>query len=134
MAIKKYHLKFFLSLFMLPWVISCASGLSSQFSCQSAHQYGRCLSLSEIDQKIDSGELTEDGSHLYIKAKSQKITLPNDLSTSHDKGNPQRHRETIRKIWIAPYEDSDGNYHQGSDVYTILQPGYWQNTSSKDKE
>ena len=134
MTIKKYHLKFFLSLFMLPWLISCASGLSSQFSCQSAQQYGRCLSVSEIDQKIDSGELTGDESHLYIKPKQPKIIQPNNMNVSNDKGNPQRHPEIIRKIWVAPYEDNDGNYHQGSDVYTVLQSGYWKNTRAKDQE
>jgi len=132
MTIKKYHLKFFLSLFILPWVISCASGLNSQFSCQSAKQYGRCLSVSEIDQKIDSGELAGGESDLYRKARSQKIMPANNINISHGKDNPQRHPETIRKIWIVPYEDNGGNYHQGSDVYTVLQPSYWEPSDIKE--
>lgn len=132
MIIKKHHIKFIFPVLVLPWVISCASGMSSQFSCQSAKQYGRCLSVSEIDQKIDNGELNGSESDLHIKPKAQPLPLPHHLNVMTDKApSLHRHPEITQKIWIAPYEDSQGNYHQGSEVYTVLQPGYWENFSGR---
>jgi len=66
------------------------------------------------------------------KPALKKIMPANNMNISHGKDNPQRHPETIRKIWIAPYEDNDGNYHQGSDVHTVLQPGFWESSQIKE--
>ena len=35
--------------------------------------------------------------------------------------------EKITPVWIAPYEDSVGNYHEINTIHTVTQPGYWVN-------
>lgn len=105
---------------------ACITGLNSQFSCQSAKNYGRCLSLSEIDQKFDQGQLIAESDENLMYPQPQ-VTLPytfesfNTDNTTH----PLRRSETVKRIWIGPYEDTEGNYHQPSLIYTITQPGYW---------
>ena len=29
------------------------------------------------------------------------------------------------RLWIAPYQDSQGNYFSSTQVYHVIQPGHW---------
>lgn len=40
-------------------------------------------------------------------------------------GAPIRNQENVQQIWIGPYEDEDGNYHEPSYVYTVVKKGSW---------
>ena len=40
-------------------------------------------------------------------------------------GKPIRYGEGVQRIWIAPYEDVDGNYHEPSFVYTVVRTSHW---------
>ena len=42
-----------------------------------------------------------------------------------DHGHPVRYGEGVMRLWIAPYEDTDGNYHQANRVYSVVQEGQW---------
>lgn len=37
-----------------------------------------------------------------------------------------RIQEEHLRVWIAPYQDAQGNLHEGSIVHTVLKPGSWQ--------
>jgi hypothetical protein len=37
-----------------------------------------------------------------------------------------RIQEEHLRVWIAPYQDTQGNLHEGSIVHTVLKPGSWQ--------
>ena len=41
-------------------------------------------------------------------------------------GTPLRSPPRVLRIWIAPYEDSDGDLHDQSHVYVTVDPGAWQ--------
>jgi hypothetical protein len=34
--------------------------------------------------------------------------------------------EDIRCIWLPPYHDTHGQFHESRFVYTVIQAGYWQ--------
>ncbi|MEQ1463665.1 TraV family lipoprotein, partial [Salmonella enterica] len=36
-----------------------------------------------------------------------------------------RHPEKTIRVWIAPYEDSDGVYHEAQHVWMVSAPGFW---------
>lgn len=38
----------------------------------------------------------------------------------------QRIQEEHLRVWIAPFQDAQGNFHEGSIVHTVLKPGSWQ--------
>lgn len=38
----------------------------------------------------------------------------------------ERAREKPLRVWIAPYQDQEGNLHEASVVHTVVKPGYWQ--------
>lgn len=40
-------------------------------------------------------------------------------------GSPIRNQENIQQIWIGPYEDEDGNFHEPAYVYTVVKKGSW---------
>ena len=38
---------------------------------------------------------------------------------------PPRTEEVVGRIWIAPYVDANGVYHEASWVQTVLEPAGW---------
>jgi hypothetical protein len=40
-------------------------------------------------------------------------------------GNLIRRGEDVQQIWIGPYEDRDGNFHEPSYVYAVVKNGAW---------
>jgi len=38
---------------------------------------------------------------------------------------PIRSNEKIQQIWIGPYEDTNGNYHEAAYVYAVVKKGRW---------
>jgi type IV conjugative transfer system lipoprotein TraV len=40
-------------------------------------------------------------------------------------GKPIRSGENVQQIWIGPYEDNDGNYHEPSYIYSVTKKGQW---------
>lgn len=55
------------------------------------------------------------------------------LHTVTAQGLVYRTRETTRRIWFAPYEDEQGNWHEASIVYVVDKPAQWQVVSIKPK-
>jgi hypothetical protein len=47
-------------------------------------------------------------------------------------GKPIRKAESVQQIWIGPYEDQDGNFHEPSYVYTVTKKGTWIGDPPKD--
>jgi type IV conjugative transfer system lipoprotein TraV len=46
-------------------------------------------------------------------------------------GTPFRYGETVQRIWVAPYTDTENNYHQDSFMYVIIKDGHWVGTPVK---
>jgi type IV conjugative transfer system lipoprotein TraV len=38
---------------------------------------------------------------------------------------PARQNDTVMRIWLAPYQDGDDNYHPQSFVYAAVKKGQW---------
>lgn len=76
---------------------ACAS-LNSDFECKM--QPGvTCKSLDEINTMVDKGQFNAND--------------PLDINKSIAS-------EKVLKMWIAPYEDMNGNYHDKSNIKAVL--------------
>lgn len=122
------RLFFCINLFSL--LLTGCAGLNSNFSCPM--QPGvQCNSLDQVNTMIDQGKVgakrTIENSNLTSATiQNQPATFANLGSFS---ANPEslRHPETVMRIWIASYEDQDGNYHQPGMLYSVVKPGQWVN-------
>lgn len=109
---------------------ACARGLNTQFSCQQkANGLKGCASLTAVDNRIDAGLWPpQEKSTLmasYPASLQQKIVLPTDNNDTDSK-IIQRQPETINTIWIAPFEDTQGDYHHAQWLDVIVSPSTWQ--------
>ncbi len=105
-------------------ILSGCGGLNSQFSCPMKPGV-TCQSLDQVNSLIDQGKLAQSASPVDIHLADA------DDSNHH---TIQRTPDTVMRLWIAPYEDSQGNYFSSTRVYHVIQPGSWSTESLvKDK-
>ena len=95
---------FLISLIFL--LMGCASMKKSQV-CNIGTD-GKCGSLDAVFNKQE-------------KEKKEVIGYP----LSGYAGSPIRSGENVQQIWLGPYEDEDGNFHEPSYVYTVVKKGIW---------
>ncbi len=106
--------------------ISACSIYSKDFDCKYEKGVG-CKSISEVNHMVNKGQLrssVEDKTlpeplHASVSQSSKPITMS-------DKGMIQRVQEEHLRVWIAPFQDEQGNFHEASVVHTVMKPGYWQ--------
>lgn len=109
-------------------ITSCASTPSTD--CANKIQGLTCKSLGEVNDMVNRGEIRAGNA-----PKEQGVALskpepqvenfnsyPFSLVMS---GEPLRYGETVLRVWIAPFEDTAGNYHDQSLVYTVVKKGHW---------
>lgn len=113
----------------------CAS-MNSDFDCPMKPGV-MCKSLDGVNTMVDQGQLNTKETD--TDCKDCQNTKSNDAKQSHlssfntpfpakiglQPGEPLRYSESVLQIWIAPYEDAQGNYHQESDVFTVVKGGHW---------
>jgi conjugal transfer pilus assembly protein TraV len=108
-------------------ILSGCAGLNSSFTCPK--QPGvMCNSLDQVNTMIDQGKLGSP-TFSYANNKTQKnngVNFSNsDMSYPLASSDPLRYPEAVTRIWVAPFEDDNGNYHQDSLMYAVIKPGQW---------
>jgi conjugal transfer pilus assembly protein TraV len=113
-------------------LLSGCTSMNSEFDCPMKPGV-RCESIDQVNREIDRGQI---GSHSIDSLSSDKhrqsdiyepvapIANYKGMLTSFRR-EPLRYGETVQRIWVAPYEDSEGNYHPESEIFTITKPGHW---------
>lgn len=115
--------------------LSGCSGLNSNFNCNKVDGIGTgCTSMQSVNQMADEGRFVSDNDASLKKAATpKKLMLPPGLAIdAPHPGDPVRFSESIQQIWIAPYEDKQGNYHEPSLIYTVIYPAHWIGVTEKD--
>lgn len=108
-----------------------------------------CFSMSGLDGsshfscKAPDGVLCESMSGVYANAQAHNLPGQNTqkkgvevpppassgdagvLSTPITSGTPLRSAPTVLRIWLSPWEDSDGDLHDQSYIYVTLNTGHW---------
>lgn len=124
---------------MLGVTLSGCSTTSETFDCKAGQGVG-CKSISEVNQLVDQGSFGSFVERDATLARDKQSVLPLEsapLSTSVISGDslPVEHSnglmvhrmpEEYLRVWVAPFQDQQGNLHEGSVIHTVLKPGYWQ--------
>lgn len=134
------------------WVtlfLSACSSLNSEFECQMKPGI-RCESLDQISTRVNRGEINKYSSLTssccgsspakdssctnYSNSRStlSNVSLYKSWAYNSSLHEPLRYGETVQHVWVAPFEDTAGNYHQESDIYTIVKPGHWIGNPPKE--
>jgi conjugal transfer pilus assembly protein TraV len=101
-------------------MLSGCGELNSQFSCPMKPGV-TCQSLDQVNTLVDQGKLAE-AKQKNLPSNDPVLTV--NVSYSADDG-VIRSPEKMMRLWIAPYQDSQGNYFSSTRVYHVIQPGHW---------
>jgi len=104
-------------------LVSCAS-LNSSFDCPNCAGV-MCKSIDQINGMVDSGQIRGRTQTPCCQASSDTEFQPYAVTSGFYPGSPLRYGETVQRIWIAPFEDTEKNYHQDSYMYAIIKDGHW---------
>jgi conjugal transfer pilus assembly protein TraV len=119
-------------------LLSGCSTTSEVFDCEAGKGIG-CKSISEVNRLVEQGQAGGNSD----EPQSQKMVAPvfaqNKLNSGvmpidgneivlSDQTTVSRVQEAPLRVWIAPFQDDQGNLHEGSVVHTVIRPGYWQLT------
>ena len=76
---------------------------------------------------VDKGQLKSavEDKTLPVPLHASKSQSSNPIAMG-DEGMIQRVQEEHLRVWVAPFQDEQGNFHEASVVHTIIKPGYWQ--------
>lgn len=109
----------------------CASTGSGNFSCPAAST-GMCKPIHDVDKMVSDGQLGQSGGAAGSGSVSanQAAGAFDNFSTPYPAsiitaGAPLRIQEQVMAVWVAPYQDKQGNYHDPSTLYTVIEPGHW---------
>ncbi|CAL7962414.1 conjugal transfer pilus assembly protein TraV [Gammaproteobacteria bacterium] len=133
------------NVFLLPSILfvlflSGCVGMNSKFDC-NVGSGGKCAPMNNINKMANLGEFNEgflkygtDKENAIAKAEN-KIRKENSYlsDSSRANGTPIRTNEAIQQIWIGPYEDSMGIYHEPTTVYAVVKKGRWVGASESTK-
>ena len=120
-------MKYIVGLFMTSLLLlNGCTGMNTDFGCN--HTAGdSCQTIMAVNRKASAGGYN----HLpTTQQPHDAVTIPAKTPQGFTVATPQagapvRYSENIQRIWIGPYQDRQGNYHEPSMVYTVLTPAHW---------
>jgi len=108
-----------------------SSGCATHYGCKGMPDDPQCLSTTEAYQVTDKA-LPVSGKVESIAATARQSTVPSNMPPpvrqpvpKIDDPTPIRTPAQVMRIWIAPWEDSDGDLMVSNYVYTELEPRRW---------
>lgn len=114
-------------LFFMSFIILTGCATSKEnFDCKYGKGVG-CRSITEVNGLVNQGKLGKTANSDDLTSNgvaSPPLIHPNALHT--DSMMIQRVTEEHLRLWIAPFQDKHGNFHEGAIVHTVLKPGFWQ--------
>lgn len=100
--------------------LTACSHMNGQFDCPVGKGVS-CQSMKKIDNMASQGYF-KDSEDVGNVTKESSFKLQNTLSYQA----PFKVESRVLKVWFAPFVDSKDNYHQASEVYTVIDKGFWQ--------
>ena len=113
-------------------LLSGCSTTSETFDCKAGKGVG-CKSISQVNNMVDEGSLGSEKEGNLVTPLSSPIITTASLSSNSSGQNiafsddmvVHRIREEHLRVWITPFQDQQGNLHEGTIVHTVLKPGFW---------
>jgi conjugal transfer pilus assembly protein TraV len=106
---------------------STMSGLngSSQFSCKAPDGV-TCSSLSGVYANAVANNLPALRKEGKAADSDREDSHESIVGRAPESGSPIRVQSKVLRVWIAPWEDTDGDLHDQSYVYLVTDPGHWR--------
>lgn len=85
-----------------------------------------CARVDQINTMVDRGQLSVTPIGRSSRGNAgpfQNFSIP--YPSTVKSGQPLWNGEKVMQVWVAPFKDSSGNYHQASLIDTVVKPGYW---------
>lgn len=95
------------AVFLSMVVLTGCSTLNESFDCP-APQGGTCKRMDQVYDMVNG--------HESLRVAPQK----NPLVKGGKFGKKSQEGDGVMRLWVAPHEDTDGNYHQSTEVYTVV--------------
>lgn len=114
-------------------LLSACAAENSKFNC-NMRGTGECASLDQVNQQASQGVFNQApnaGDNQTVAFDTAALGGQSTQTIAQNPGEPIRYSETVQRIWLSPYEDNNGNYHEPSYVYTVIQPGHWIGVPAK---
>lgn len=127
-------------MYTLSSLLSGCAIYEQAFDCEAGKGLG-CKSISEVNGFVDRGELDSalegkkpgcsdcaplSSSSEYEELRERLPALPDSVADSLIEGaGAKRAGEETLRVWIAPFEDKDGDFQGESYVHTVITPGRW---------
>ena len=126
--------KFIVTLCVLICGVSTGcSTMNSSFDCPNKAGV-QCKSLDQINGMVDDGQIQgRTQSDSKVNEPSGAEFQPYSTTASYFTEEPLRYGEAVQRIWVAPFEDTEGNYHQDHFIYTIAKGGHWTESPVSNK-
>lgn len=94
--------------------------------------------ITQVNKMVDRGEINgitpskEEREEVYAPVFSPSALQNPNIETIHLSNKTILHRQPERhlRLWVAPFQDAQGNFHEGAVIHTLLARGYWQMSSN----
>lgn len=126
-------------LFSLSLLLAGCESMNSKFDCPMGSGV-MCRSISDVNAMVDGGKIStaysKNNNNSYMPSKnSQTVTPPTSAAINHGVyGEPAKQSDSVLRVWVAPYQDQDGNYNQQSLVYATVKKGQWMVSDTHKQE
>ncbi|MDD5298834.1 MAG: type IV conjugative transfer system lipoprotein TraV [Rhodocyclaceae bacterium] len=107
--------------------MSGMTGSDSKFACKAPDGV-TCSSLSGVYANAVANNLPALRKDDKGDASGKAAMPPSPgevVGHAPSSGDPIRSQPKILRVWIAPWEDTDGDLHDQSYVYVVADPGRW---------
>ena len=118
--------------FLCLLMLTACSSASESFDSEATKGVG-AKSISEVNTMIDQGKIdglkseVDQGSVVVPVVVQNPVPIANpETIVLSDHSVIQRQPEQHMRIWFAPFQDINGNFHEASVVHTLLRPSFWQ--------
>lgn len=124
--IKKYY-RHGLTTLCLMGLLSGCSIYKEDFAECGADKGIACKTLPEIHEIVnEQAAFTHNTSMSPIVSAADPKQINHEEVVLADKSIIQRAKEEYLRVWIAPFQDDQGNFHEASVVHSIIRPAFWQ--------
>lgn len=113
-------------------ILTACSSASESFDSEATQGVG-AKSISEVNAMIDQGKISGVKGDTDLAAVVSPVIIKNPIEVANpetivlsDQSIIQRQPEQHLRIWFAPFQDMNGNFHEAAIVHTLLRPSYWQ--------
>jgi conjugal transfer pilus assembly protein TraV len=108
----------------------CLNGCStpkSSFDCSYSKGVG-CHSITEVNDMVNKGDFDKETSiQSSMKTDNEfRHNLDSRQILSSESSIVQRVTEEHLRVWVAPFQDEQGQFHEASVIHAVLRPGFWQ--------